>query len=78
LGKSREVDPLRGSTQIAAGVDHMIALKGGEVWSMGDDTYGQCGVESSQRQTFPPFNERRISYPQKVVSIILDSQTFET
>jgi len=56
----------------------MIALKGGEVWSMGDDTYGQCGVESSQRQTFPPFNERRISYPQKVVSIIIYSQTFET
>ena len=51
----------------------MIALRKGEVWSMGDDTYGQCGVEVGERQTFPPFNERRISYPTKIVQYVIFS-----
>lgn len=36
---------------------------------MGDDTYGQCGIEVGKRATFPPFAEQRISYPTKVVLI---------
>ena len=35
---------------------------------MGDDTYGQCGNEVETRSTFPPFNEKRVSYPVKVVN----------
>lgn len=77
IGKSREVEPLRGSTQIATGVDHLIALKAGEVWSMGDDTYGQCGIEVGQRPTFPPFTQQRISYPKRVVNVCLSSQIYE-
>jgi hypothetical protein len=38
---------------------------------MGDDTYGQCGSEAAQRQTFPPFNEKRVSYPTKIVVFLL-------
>jgi hypothetical protein len=37
-------------------VDHLMALKSGEVWTMGDDTYGQCGMDNEKRSTFPPFN----------------------
>ena len=54
-------------------VDHLVALKKGEVWTMGDDTYGQCGIEVGQRVTFPPFKEERISYPTKVVAFYLYS-----
>jgi|JI10StandDraft_1071094.scaffolds.fasta_scaffold216731_2 hypothetical protein len=36
---------------------------------MGDDTYGQCGQADTDRNTWPPFSERRIKYPTKVVQI---------
>lgn len=52
-----------------------MALKAGEVWTMGDDTYGQCGIESEKRTTFPPFNESRVSYPIKVVLFGLGRHT---
>jgi len=45
---------------------------------MGDDTYGQCGMDNEKRSTFPPFNERRVSYPIRVVSVLLFSLTSET
>jgi hypothetical protein len=37
---------------------------------MGDDTYGQCGQADTDRNTNPPFSERRIKYPIKVVKFI--------
>ena len=45
----------------------MMTLRDGEVWTMGDDTYGQCGMDIEKRSTFPPFSERRVSYPIRVV-----------
>ncbi len=51
--------------------DHVIALNDkGEVFAMGDDTYGQCGQADTDRNTNPPFSERRIKYPIKVVKFI--------
>jgi len=48
--------------------DHVISLNAkGEVFVMGDDTYGQCGMDNTKRNAFPPFPERRVSYPVKVV-----------
>lgn len=34
---------------------------------MGDDTYGQCGQPDKDRNTYPPFAEKRVRYPVKVV-----------
>lgn len=34
---------------------------------MGDDTFGQCGQADTDRNTCPPFTEKRIKYPTKVV-----------
>ena len=48
--------------------DHVIALKDdGYVYAMGDDTYGQCGQADVDRSTGPPFTQKRIKYPTKVV-----------
>jgi len=39
-----KVEELKNIVEISAGERHAIALdKNGEVWSFGDDTYGQCG-----------------------------------
>jgi len=40
---------------------------------MGNDTFGQCGTDTDKRATFPPFTEKRVTYPIKVVSNILFS-----
>lgn len=56
--------------------DHLLTLsQEGEVFAMGDDTYGQCANDAEQRPTFPPFGERRVSYPIKVVPLCPCSQT---
>lgn len=48
--------------------DHVIALgKQGYVFAMGDDTYGQCGQCDKDRNTHPPFVEKRITSPVQVV-----------
>lgn len=53
--------------QISTGFDHFLALTDkGEVFSMGDDTYGQCGLGQMSRSTSPPFYERRVKNPRKV------------
>lgn len=36
---------------------------------MGDDTFGQCGQDDTNRNTHPPFTENRIKYPVQVVWI---------
>lgn len=36
---------------------------------MGDDTFGQCGQADTDRNTSPPFQEKRIKYPVKVVIV---------
>ena len=75
LGSVREVEPLKGSQQIATGSkynliegDHVLALnKNKEVFAMGDDTLGQCGQCDTDRHTHPPFIERRVKFPSQVV-----------
>ena len=52
----------------AAGVDHLCLLdQDGEVWAMGDDTFGQCGQTAENRQKVAPFFEVRHRTPQKVI-----------
>lgn len=45
---------------------------------MGDDTFGQCANENELRPTFPPFVEKRVTYPMKIVILISFSPTFAT
>ena len=62
---------------ISSGMDHLIALdKKGQVWAMGDDTFGQCGQTAADRSTVAPFYEQRfrkpvkVKIPDKVVKIV--------
>lgn len=41
---------------------------------MGDDTYGQCGQADVDRNTSPPFVEKRIKFPHKVVSLQINAE----
>jgi alpha-tubulin suppressor-like RCC1 family protein len=43
--------------------------KSGEVFTMGDDTMGQCGLGSRKRSTAPPFYTERIRNPEKVQNL---------
>ena len=36
---------------------------------MGDDTFGQCGQDDTNRNTHPPYTENRIKFPVQVVII---------
>jgi len=68
-----EVEPihiteLKNIKEIASGTDHFIALDfEGNVWAMGDDTFGQCGQHTDFRPEIPPFKERRVGRPRKVL-----------
>jgi alpha-tubulin suppressor-like RCC1 family protein len=45
--KIKDIGPIK---QIACGLDHVLFLtKKGEVMSMGDDTFGQCGTGGEGR-----------------------------
>ena len=62
------VKELTNIEQITSGTDHFLALdKNGDVWAMGDDTFGQCGQHSKNRPEIPPFKERRLSTPHRVL-----------
>lgn len=51
----KEVPKLK---QLASGTDHVIALdRTGQVWAMGDDTFGQCGQSAENRSSVAPFYE---------------------
>lgn len=76
MGAKRTVDPLKGTVNLQTGSifyynnadDHIIVLKeDGHVYAMGDDTFGQCGQDDTNRNTHPPFTENRIKYPVQVV-----------
>lgn len=63
-----QVKELKDIEEIASGTDHFIARdSNGDVWAMGDDTFGQCGQRSDNRSEIPPFKERRVGKPAKVI-----------
>jgi len=66
----RKIQELKGISQIATGDDHFAALdSNGDLWTMGDDTVGQCGLGSESRSTAPPFYERRVRKPKKLETL---------
>jgi alpha-tubulin suppressor-like RCC1 family protein len=77
------IKELSGITHIATGKDHFIALdKNGKLYSMGDDSFGQLGLENfthereSQMRIYGNFIERRerlprqIDIPEKIVKVV--------
>lgn len=49
---------------MASGVDHIIFLdNNGDVFAMGDDTFGQCAQTGDNRNTSAPFYEVRHRTP---------------
>ena len=65
--QARKIPNLTNIKKIATGFDHFAALDGnGQVWTMGDDTFGQCGIESHFRQLAEPYLELRYPNPAKV------------
>jgi len=70
IGEARHVSSLKDIVEIACGHDHFIGLnKSGEVFSMGDDTLGQCGLGMRGRHQGGPFYEARIPNPEKVKNL---------
>jgi alpha-tubulin suppressor-like RCC1 family protein len=68
--KPRVIDELENVMQICTGNDHFIALnKAGDVFAMGDDTLGQCGVGAQKRSPAPPYFESRVRKPLKINDI---------
>ena len=68
--KVRKVPSLKNITKIATGEDHFVALnKEGQVFTMGDDTFGQCGQEEFARQLDSPYLEIRYPNPLQVKKI---------
>ena len=70
-----------GIREICAGDSHFLALDSkGDIWVMGDDTFGQCGINLeynsttheyqpfSVRPSFPPFKSSKIPKPVKLTS----------
>jgi alpha-tubulin suppressor-like RCC1 family protein len=71
-GKATSVDGIKDIRQISTGVDHIMFLNStGEVFSMGDDTLGQCGVGPNGRQTGGPWNKSVQEKPVKLSGIFV-------
>lgn len=77
MNKPIEVKDLPPLKMIACGKSHFLGLdRAGNVWAMGDDTFGQCGQAVEVRQTTFPFLEVkhsfpvRVDVPEKVVKVV--------
>lgn len=67
--KKRQISSLKDIKQISSGIDHFVALdKSGRVFTMGDDTLGQCGLGDDGRLVSGPFFEKRVPTPHQVQS----------
>ena len=70
--KKRKIDSLSKIKQIQAGEDHFVAInEDGKVFTMGNDTLGQCGLGDFGRGSGGPFYERRVRTPEEVDSKVL-------
>ena len=68
--KERKIPSLKGVKWIAAGVDHFAAIDSdGHLYTMGDDTFGQCGIHPYGRMAREPYFELRYPNPTKVESL---------
>lgn len=67
--QKRTIKNLNNIKQISCGDDHFVALSNdGIVYTMGDDTLGQCGLGTFGRSSGGPFYERRVRNPEAIES----------
>ena len=66
----KEISSVKNLRQIEAGKGHLLMLdKEGQVFAMGDDTYGQCGSGDLDRKFSGPFISRVVHNPQLVTGL---------
>lgn len=69
-GEWRKITTIDKVQDISTGRDHILMLKkNGELFSMGDDTFGQCGIGSNGRLRGGPFAESRLPNPTKIAAL---------
>lgn len=69
-GSWRKLATINDLKEISTGRDHVLMLKkNGDLYCMGDDTFGQCGMGPMGRLRGGPFAEHRIPNPTKVKSM---------
>lgn len=68
-----QINEIKNCKQIATGKDHiLILLNNGDVYGMGDDSYGQLGLDTYseerllQMKTYGNFVKRREKFPKKI------------
>jgi alpha-tubulin suppressor-like RCC1 family protein len=63
----KEIKTVKNVKQIDGGVRHLLMLDNdGNVFAMGDDTFGQCGSGDDKRNYWGPFSKKIIRNPQKI------------
>jgi len=68
--KPRQIPTLKAVKQIATGADHFAAIDSeGHLYTMGDDTFGQCGIHTFGRTAREPYFELRYPNPTRVESL---------
>lgn len=68
--KARKISRLSNIKKIVSGIGHLVALdKNGTIWTLGDDTYGQCGIDTFSRQLTPPYLQIKYPNPMEVVML---------
>lgn len=66
----RKIPRLHDIVKIDTGRDHFAALdKEGYIWTMGDDSYGQCGIQSHNRSSIAPFLQLRYPNPVRILNL---------
>ena len=66
----RKIPTIENLKDISSGDNHILMLKkDGTVYSMGDDTYGQCGLGAEGRQQGGPFFKTKVNNPTLLESI---------
>ncbi|CAG9330535.1 unnamed protein product [Blepharisma stoltei] len=67
---ARRIPRLKNIKKISTGYDHLVALDNeGHCWSMGDDTFGQCGQSFLNRTTNAPYLSLRYPNPMMIYNI---------
>jgi alpha-tubulin suppressor-like RCC1 family protein len=63
----KKINSINNLEDISSGENHLLMLKkNGELFSMGDDTFGQCGLGSMGRSQGGPFVETKVPNPEKI------------
>ena len=67
LDQPKKIEGVGKVKQVSCGLDHVVFLdETGQLYAMGDDTFGQCGTGGEGRSMTAPFFESRQGKPVKI------------